>query len=415
MSKSPSPIYGLDEESRSDQASNESDRNDLKRFQDKYGYDPSSSNSSPNSSPNSSIDSQESTVTLPYPLKRKVSIDAYNQQFSDCYGYAFARLLCKWIRVHNSQVFSEYDTLGKVKQLNNNFMDTSLFYNATDKKSTGLVKGFDTTFIIKNDAFEHISKLNPNLIHPEQYLNTCLFMIFYSKIVEKFGCNGYDSIFVFEYIISQIHTKNGIKKLLENCPIDPQYCSAIKNILLNNLKSNMKPYVYEMNSIERTILLNTKKSIVKIHPTIKSFFYKFYDIIRENIDQSNYVLFRCCGLLFQCKTGNETRQVTYKEIADKILERDKLKIPIGGHIVTIVDYNYDNPKNRKFIIKNSWGSDTPFMIIYENELLHANLYLFDTLLDLLWIEGSKMRSKTKSLNNKRVKSKSKSKKVRHSV
>jgi hypothetical protein len=414
MSKSPSPIYGLDEESWSDQASNESDRNDLKLFQDKYGYDPSSTNSSPNSSPNSSINSQESPVTLPYRLKREVSIDAYNQQFSDCYGYAFARLLCKWIRVHNPQVFSEYDTLSKNKQLNNKFMDTSLFYNATNKKSTGSVENFNTVFITQPTKFDIISKLNPTLIHPEQYLNTCLFMIFYSKIVENFGCNGYNINLVFEYILSQIQTKRNIKKLLANCPIAPQYCSAVENILLNNLKSNMKPDMYGINPFERYAIHSVARRDLKKNPKIKSFFKKFYDIIRENIDRSNYVLFDCCELLFQCKSGNETHQVTYEELETKIRARGNR--PILGHIVTIVDYNYDNPKNRKFIIKNSWGPDTPFMIIYENELLHANLYLFDNLLELLWIEsGSKLRSKTKSLNNKRVKSKSKSKKVRHSM
>ena len=433
MSKSPSPIYGLDEESWSDQASNESDKNDLKWFKDKYGSD-SSTNSSTNSSTgsqsstnsstnlstgsqsstDSSIESQESQVTLPYGLKHAISIDAYTQHFGDCYGYAFARLLCKWIRVHNPRVFREYDTLSnEILNLNNKFMDTSLFYNADANKSMGLVKGFDTTFIIKNDAFEHISKLNPTLIHPEQYLNTCLFMIFYSKIVENFGCNGYDSSIVFKYILSQIQTKRGIKELLEKCPIAPQYCGAVEHILLANLKSNMKPYKYEMGPAERIILLNTEPCIVKTNPTLKSFFNTFYDIISKNIDRSNYILFGCCELLFQCKNGNIVRKVTYKDLA---VQARTLRRKIEGHIVTIVDYNYDNPKNRKIVIKNSWGQNEPVMIIYESELLHANLYFYGNLLELLWIEsGSKLRSKTKSLNNGRVKPKSKSKKVRHSV
>lgn len=315
-------------------------------------------------------------------IHRIVSKDVYTQEYGDCAAFASARVLCKWIRTHNPQFFSGYDIPTAIESLNNKYMDPSLFYNFDTKSSNGKVPGFTTSFISAS-----------------QYMNTCLFMLFYSKIVKQFGCDGSYEGELLKYIITQINSKPKIDNFIATCTIDPLYCEQIEPVLVQNIHTNMVGKLYLMSQSIKSLIFssypfrkhtNPNEHLAKSRQKIKSYFTQFFNIIRKNIKKSNYLTLSCDVILFLGKLDDNNKQLINQDLLDIYDTMDEHQRDNRRHAITIVDYDYSNPKNRQITIKNSWGQHYGMiMTIYESELSSPMLYSFynPILLDLCWIES----------------------------
>lgn len=328
-----------------------------------------------------------------------VSKDVYKQEHGDCAAFASARVLCKWVRTHNPQFFSNYDDIPD-ESVNDKYMDPTLFYNYETNSSNGIVPDFNTS------------------VSDSQYTNICLFMLFYSKIVKQFGCEGSYEGDLLKYIITQISSKSKIDNFIATCTIDPLYCQHIEPVLVQNIDTNMIGKRYEMpRSIKGLILTNylfrkntePNKHLAGSRQKLKSFFTQFFNIIRKNIKKSNYLTLSCDGILFLGKINqlDNNKQLTNQDILDIYDSMDEQQQDYRGHAVTIVDYDYSNPKNRQILIKNSWGKHNGMiMTIYESELSSPMLYAINDpiLLAICWIEskpGSSRKAKSVPISESR--------------
>jgi hypothetical protein len=315
-------------------------------------------------------------------VHRIISKDVYTQEYGDCFAFASARVLCKWIRTHNPEIFGNYDILNTIQTLHDRYMDPSLFYNYETKSSNGKVSGF-----------------TPYFINSKQYMNTCLFMLFYSKIVKQFGCDGGYEGNSLKYIISQIDTKSNINNFVSDCTIDPIYCQHSKTLLIQNIRTNMIAKHFVMSQEIKNLIFsnyifrndkdedNPNEYFINLRK-VKLFFTQFFNIIRKNIKKSNYLTFGCDTILLYSKVQNNN-ELTNKELLATYKYMKPNDKENRGHVVTIVNYDYSNPKNRQITIKNSWGQHkNMYMNIYESELSSPMLYYLGeyTLLELCWIE-----------------------------
>ena len=95
---------------------------------------------------------------------------------------------------------------------------------------------------------------------------------------------------------------------------------------------------------------------------------------------NNYVSLLCNVVLFKAKKeyGLNT-EISFSNLEDcfKRLDPNNNR---ENHMVTIVDYNYDDPNNRQITIKNTWSILEPTMIIYEKELCNSIIINLDNTL-----------------------------------
>ena len=373
----------------------------------------------------------------PHKLTRAISADSKVQRYDDCYAYTIVRILCKWIRVHNSKLFpnfNEYDN-----RLSNAF-PVERFYESTTKTSLGEVPDL-------------IHFIESNQIPKSVYLNHCLFILLYSVIVREFGCDTANMEMAFVYICNQINTTQSVHSLMANCPIYQDYCNICLDVLLHNVKSKMEsinivspidgskysvftdvnpllpvdpvdsvssqvssqvsPQVNpQVNPVDSVVPDNsfypkiTKNQLIQyydwknIYGAKKKFPFHygigvtefkelvdfFYMLIEYNIKLfNNYLALLCNIALFRAKRefGIDT-EITLQNLLDHAIKSDAEKI-YNNHIVTIIGYNYDNPNNRQIKIKNTWSVDNPTMIIYEAELFNYIMFRNDNIVNIYYI------------------------------
>ena len=362
---------------------------------------------------NVSSDSSESiSPASPHRLTRAISTDSKVQRFNDCFAYSIGRILCKWIRVHNSKFFPNFDE--NDTRLSDAF-PVERFYESTTKTSLG-------------ETPDIISFIEENGITKSVYLNHCLFILFYSVIVREVGCDNAIIGVAFMYIIEQIKTEQSVRMLMQNCPIYKDYCDICLDVLLHNVKSGINSVIaiepinniYTIiNTIPIKVTPTSSSSVVASdktyvnsqirdyttdyyywkkdpendnEPTYTGYSWKdkyinlfnryvnlFFEHIKQNINIfHNYLSLTCNTALFNAKRslGQETELsikdiIKYAQLAD---DANPSKLNEYNHTVTIVGYNYDNPKNRQIIIKNTWSKDNPIMIIYEGELFNPIMF-----------------------------------------
>jgi hypothetical protein len=365
----------------------------------------------------------------PRRLTRAISADSKVQRFNDCFAYSIGRILCKWIRVHNSKFFPNFDE--NDTRLSDAF-PVERFYESTTKTSLG-------------ENPDIISFIEENGITKSVYLNHCLFILFYSVIVREVGCDNAVIGIAFMYIIEQIKTEQSVRMLMQNCPIYKDYCDICLDVLLHNVKSGINSVVAidpinNINTIINTIPIKVtpdssssssavasvvasdktyvnyqiKQYITEYYdwkkdpendnePTYTGYSWKdiyinlfnryvnlFFEQIKQNINIfHNYLSLICNTALFNAKRslGQET-ELSLKNISDYAKMADDAnpsKLNEYNHVVTIVGYNYDNPKNRQIIIKNTWSKDNPIMIIYEGELFNPIMFRNSNLVALYYI------------------------------
>jgi len=249
------------------------------------------------------------------PPLRKVSLNIAKQKYGDCFAHTISRILVKYFRT----IFPEELELRDEKCFAF-YLDTTAFYDCKAESCGQRLTLKDLQAACGSD--------NPNEMN-----NLILYMFFYSLCVKLFGCKGYVTYNALSHILyGVLYNPAVLNMYLDHCLLLPELCEQIRG-LLNRFCDNLQ-----------TLSFNLCKVVVFYYVDDREL---FWELIKDVIDANMYLGFGIPIYLLNLKTQ---------------------KINSRAHAVTIVDYDYSNPSERYFTIKNSKGESYREINITESDL-----------------------------------------------
>ena len=323
----------------------------------------------------------EQDLPPPLVLTRQLSSNISKQYYEDCFAHAIARVVVKAFR---KQYPLEFNIQSNISDTCNKLYEDSktFFYDCKDDKSC------------KRISLKEIRQY----CKPIELNSLVLYMYIYSIIVNKYGCDGEDPYIAFKYIMDNVLYNE--EYLITQCFIDSDLCEIIRPILLDHFYKDNK-YILKQNNYTyfgSHAYPITQKTIM--FGRISNPAIQFFDTIQTIIDKNLYLVLGINGWFLKWKDANPDKQYT-----------SDIPIKTAGHSVTIVNYDYSNPENKSFTVKNSWGNSRP-ITISEQELLALtpNTWIVTTLCYLDYIPIKKETIKPFIVGGKTKRKRRKSKK-----
>lgn len=313
-------------------------------------------------------------------LKREVSSNFTIQRTGDCYAHSIARpLLMEFRRLYPDDLNIETDDSKECMEL---YENPTIFFN-------------EQTHTHTIDDLDLIQCRNP-----KELLNIILYMFFWSTLASTMGGDGAalmcSAMFLLYKVIYDYGKNiNGTKFIVENIM---KYCVWQKdskmytiledffkkividkilfiesNMYFNNHNSSIEPtFTVEYTRMTNDTLHIWDESlpepcapsqlitVLALAGTYKNPNAHFFNMIKMVIDQGKYVTLGLPGAITEFLLIKQHLKIQHRQVSKSIYDEIRAQRPVGappvgGHGVTIVNYDYSDPKNKFLVIKNTWG------------------------------------------------------------
>ena len=146
--------------------------------------------------------------------------------------------------------------------------------------------------------------------------------------------------------------------LTTTCLIHSDLCEIIIPILVDNLHTK-QVFILKHNNYKYIgySAYPTSQKKIMFNKVVNPAIY-FFDAIQQVVDNDLYLVLSINGWFLKWKEANPDKTYTSDILIDS-----------AGHAATIVNYDYSDEENKSFTVINSWGGETPYITILEQELL----------------------------------------------